>query len=89
MNEDITIKGLWWLAETPEKKIAGEITYGPATGSRLSVFDYFFQGPRFEPFTVWGITAKGKPLSLFNCRTTNFTCISQVCPLPKLHPNWE
>ena len=73
MNEDVTIKGLWWLPNQPEKQLAGEITYGPASGARLSLLDHFFQDANLEGFTVWGMTAKGKPVTLFDCYTKNLT----------------
>lgn len=73
MNEDVTIKGLWWLPSKPEKELSGEITYGLTTGARLSLLDHFFDVAKRDRFTVWGMTAKGKPITLFDCYTRNLT----------------
>ena len=78
MNEETTIKGHWWLSEKPEKQLVGEITYGPTNGAKLSVLGHFLHEdfPSFKDatsvhFTVCGITAGGKLVSLFACRITN------------------
>ena len=73
MNEDITIKGLWWLPDKPEKQLVGEITYGPTSGAQLNLLDYFFKEARGDQFTVWGMTVSGRPVSLFNCHAKNLT----------------
>ena len=73
MKEDTTIKGLWWLPDKPEKQLAGEITYGPVRGARLSLLDHFFGQATLDRFTVWGMTVRGKPVSLFDCHTKNLT----------------
>src|ERR1035437_10235859 len=73
MNDESKIKGLWWLPEKPEKQLVGEITYSPTNGARLSLLDHLFQDATIDRFTVWGLTVGGKPVSLFNCYTTNLT----------------
>src|ERR1043165_3408830 len=73
MNEPITIKGLWWLPAKPEKQLSGEITYGPVNGASLSLLDYFFHDATRDPFTVWGMTVRGKPITLFDCHAKNLT----------------
>ena len=70
---DTKIKGLWWLPGNPEKQLSGEITYGPTSGVQLSLLDHFFKDSTLDSFTVWGMTVRGKPVTLFNCHTKNLT----------------
>lgn len=70
MNEDVTIKGTWWLPEKPDQVITGDITYGPTSGARLSLLGDFPHDKTPKQFTVWGKTAGGKPTTLFDCHNT-------------------
>lgn len=75
MGDTCTTKGYWWLPAAPENRLAGEITYGPATGACLNVQGHFFSGEAIHEhkrgFTVLGTTTNGKLVSLFDCRTLN------------------
>jgi hypothetical protein len=73
MNDPITIKGLWWLPDQPKKQLSGEITYGPVSGAKLSLLDYFFNEATRDSFTVWGMTVRGRPITLFHCHASNLT----------------
>ncbi len=70
---DAKVKGLWWLPEHPEKQLSGEIVCGPAAGAQLSLLGHFFKDATLDTFTVWGMTVRGKPVTLFNCHTKNLT----------------
>jgi len=73
MNNEVTVKGVWWLPEKPERRLAGEITYGSNSGARLSLYDHFFENPMAGGFAVWGMTVKGEDVSLFNCHATSIS----------------
>jgi hypothetical protein len=68
--EKTTIKGLWWLDTRPEKKLQGQITYGPTSGAEVDLFGLFYDAfddkKLLERVTLQGITLKTKPVSLFN-----------------------
>lgn len=68
-----TVKGLWWLPDVPDRQLPGELCYGPTAGAGLNLFEYFFNGPVRDRFTVWGSTVNGAAVTLFNCNTTNMT----------------
>jgi hypothetical protein len=70
---DTKTKGLWWLPDNPEKQLSGDISYGPTSGAQLSLLDHFFKDATLDPFTVWGMTVRGKPVTLFECHTKNLT----------------
>lgn len=68
---DTNLKGEWWLPDTPEIKLKGDIDYGPTKGALLSLHGQLHTG--LTPFTVWGETVNGKIISLFDCHTKNMT----------------
>src|ERR1041385_746225 len=77
MSEEIRIKGTWWSPDRPGQELQGELTYGPTGGAELDLIGHFFETsdnsalPR--PFTVFGTTLRGRPVTLFDCRTRNLT----------------
>lgn len=88
MSETTTIKGTWWLPENPDRKLIGEISYSPVDGAELDLFEHFFDQLSTDRFTVWGITVKGKPVSLFDCHTMNITMHMPGARLGKVSSNF-
>ena len=65
------MKGIWWLTQTPDKQLQGEVTYGPTSGADVDLFghpyDRFDEKKLTDRFTLHGLTFKAKPISLFQC----------------------
>ncbi len=70
-SDDTTTKAICWRSDTPDKRLQGEITYGPASGADVDLFghlyDSFDDQKLTERFTLHGLTFKAKPFSLFRC----------------------
>jgi hypothetical protein len=68
--EKTTIKGVWWLAEQPAKRLQGQVTYGTTSGAEVDLFGLFYDAfddkKLLERVTLQGLTLKTKPVSLFN-----------------------
>ena len=88
MSDLIKAKGVWWLPEKPGKRLSGEITYSPTGGAEIDLYDYFFEELSTEPLTVWGITADGKRVTLFDGYTRNMTMHSSGAKVSKISSNY-
>lgn len=70
LPEKTTIKAICWRADAPDKKLQGELEYGPTSGAELDLFGHLydsFDDKKFlERFTLHGLNFKNKPFSLFN-----------------------
>ena len=66
-----TIKAHWWMAETPNQQLQGEITYGSTSGAEVDVFGHFYDAfddtRRIKRFTLNGLTFNATRISLFDC----------------------
>ncbi|MBI5386170.1 MAG: hypothetical protein HZA90_15980 [Verrucomicrobia bacterium] len=66
-----TVKGIWWLADQPDRRLQGEATYGPICGGEIDLFGHLYESfddrKLAERFTLHGLTFKTKPVSLFEC----------------------
>jgi hypothetical protein len=75
LPKETTIKGIWWLESNPEKRLQGEITYGPTCGAEVDVFGQFYDSfddkKLREQFTLHGLSFKAKPITLFRCYMTH------------------
>lgn len=78
MNEPFAIGGYWWLPETPDRKVAGTLTYRPGEGLELELMGLLagtynppFVVPEFiEPPLIHGISGEGQAITLYNCIQT-------------------
>lgn len=75
MDEEFVLKGQWWLPETPENDVPGELQYRPNSGVMLELQgdlhapkdDHFHPPiPQNAPL-ILGITMNGREISLWNC----------------------
>src|ERR1043166_4875859 len=77
MSKEIRVKGTWWSPDQLGQELPGELTYGPIGGAKLDLFGHFFEtsddSALRRPFTVCGTTVRGRPVTLFDCRTLNLT----------------
>lgn len=71
LAEKTTIKAICWRADAPDKRLQGELEYGPTSGAEADLYghlyDSFDDKKLEERFTLHGQTFKAKPISLFNC----------------------
>jgi hypothetical protein len=75
MEDAFELKGRWWLPESPENEVPGELIYSPDDDVRLELQgdlhapdDGGFHPPIFRNAgLILGITLKGKEVSLLDC----------------------
>ena len=72
---DEKIKGVWWRADAPDKKLQGEITYSPTSGATVDIFGHIYEEfddkTQTKRFTLHGLTLRNKAVSLFDCAVAN------------------
>jgi hypothetical protein len=72
-----TSKSIWWLPDSPEKRLQGEVTFGPVDGAEVDLFGHIYENyddrKLTERFTLHGHTFDMKPISLFQCMITGGT----------------
>ena len=68
--EKTTIKAICWRADAPDKRLQGELEYGPTNGAETDLYghlyDSFDDKKLLERFTLHGLNFKNRPFSLFN-----------------------
>lgn len=74
LSDDFKLKGLWWLPETPERRVPGIVTFDN-DGINLELFGYFqkptssYRDPIWNPKTILG-RAEGSLVTLYQALTT-------------------
>src|SRR5437870_5645114 len=67
-NSETTDQGFWWLPSSPETQLVGTITFAPRSGLKLDLVGSLIAVEKtpvsWGNFNVWGITVRGKPVSL-------------------------
>lgn len=74
MIEQVEIRGLWWLPDKEDNKVAGILNFVPAENLTLELIGSFYND-LFDLFkttnnaidVLWGESSKGKPITLINC----------------------
>jgi len=70
LAEKTTIKAICWREDKPDKRLQGELEYGPTSGANADLYghlyDSFDDKTLLERFTLHGLNFKNKPFSLFN-----------------------
>src|SRR6266581_2206331 len=70
-------QGFWWRPESPETKLVGTAVYGPCEGITLELVGSLTPLENIarlpQRFDVWGLTVKGKPITLFRAYQANTT----------------
>jgi len=76
----ISEQGIWWRPETPTEKFSGTIAYSSCGGLTIELLGSLrgveVANRAVERFDIWGLTASGRPISLFDAfqvKTTLFT----------------
>jgi hypothetical protein len=78
LEETFITKGQWWLPETPDVEVHGELRYTPENGVKLELQGDLhapdnerFHPPAFQDAPlILGITSQGREVSLLNCIQT-------------------
>ena len=75
MENEISLKGDWWLPDTPDHKVRGEAIYVPGEGTTLVLEGHLIEeeNPKFgsskfiNPELILGISTIGKEVTLRKC----------------------
>ena len=76
MENEISLKGEWWLPDTPDHKVRGEAVYVPGEGTTLVLEGHLVkvEGQKFgsvkfiNPDLILGFSTSGKEVTLRKCR---------------------
>lgn len=69
--ETIELDGFWWV-EGKKITAAGKLRYSHELGIKLSLIGHLSEEYNKEHTFIYGITSKGKKITLFNCNYTRF-----------------
>lgn len=73
--EEITLQGVWWLPENPDRAAPGTLTFRDSERPVLnligSLHDRDFSEQAFEPQFVLGLATTGKKVTLYRCLEVN------------------
>ena len=90
MTENVDIKGIWWLPETPECKIAGVLLHEPMGETKLDLIGEFRPNDWLHSFNetkgedvIWGLSSENKEITLF--QNYPFATKNSSCPFPIMH----
>lgn len=75
MENEISLKGEWWLPDTPNRKVRGEAVYVPGEGTTLVLEGHLIkgEGQKFgsvkfiNPDLILGFSTSGKEVTLRKC----------------------
>ena len=67
MLTEVEHEGLWHLAQSPEKSLAGKLTFNPSDGATLALIGSFTEEGPAEPDIILGTTTGGKLVTLYRC----------------------
>ena len=90
MTENVDIKGIWWLPETPYCKIAGVLHHEPMGKTKLDLIGEFRPDDWIHSFNetkgenvIWGVSSDNKEITLF--QNYPFATKNTSCPFPIMH----
>jgi hypothetical protein len=69
MQENLNLKGIWFLPNNPDKGITGLLEYSPDKGAKLQLMGVFedTHHSQHEPEFINGISADGNQITLYKC----------------------
>jgi hypothetical protein len=74
---DLEYEGYWWLPETPDKKVFGQLEISPRDGITLNLYGTLngslHSSEDFTPLLVLGRSTSGKAITLYDCLWTGTT----------------
>jgi ApeA N-terminal domain 1 len=80
MRTQFTHQGVWWLPETPEEQVTGNLTFSPDEGGTLDLIGSLKNERKFgiatAPEIILGLTVSGKPVTLYQCYEKDTTLSS-------------
>lgn len=83
LTSTFSLKGDWFLPDSPDKRLSGEVSYSPEKGVYLELIGAFSKNP-LDPddnnyTTILGIVEGSRKISLFECLHVGRTTVSFVC----------
>lgn len=66
MLESFELDGVWWLPDSSETKVAGQLKINPENYPTLHLNGQFINEENFKPF-ILGFTSNGKKITLHRC----------------------
>ena len=90
MIKNVDIKGIWWLPENPECKIAGMLYHEPLGKTKLDLIGEFRPNDWLHSFNqtkgeevIWGLSSENKDITLL--QNFPFATKNTSCPFPVMH----
>lgn len=90
MIKNVDIKGLWWLPENPEYKVAGMLHHEPMGKTKLDLIGEFRPNDWLHSFNetkgedvIWGLSSENKAITLF--QNFPFATKNSSCPFSVMH----
>lgn len=90
MIKDLDVKGIWWLPDNPECKIAGVLHHEPMGKTKLDLIGEFRPNDWIHSFNetkgenvIWGLSSDNKEITL--CQNYPFATKNSSCPFPIMH----
>lgn len=90
MIKDVDVKGIWWLPDNPECKIAGVLHHEPMGKTKLDIIGEFRPNDWLHSFNetkgedvIWGLSSENKEITLF--QNFPFATKNSSCPFPIMH----
>lgn len=90
MIKDVDVKGIWWLPDNPECKIAGVLHHEPMGKTKLDIIGEFRPNDWLHSFNetkgedvIWGLSSENKEITLF--QNYPFATKNSSCPFPIMH----
>lgn len=90
MIKNVDIKGLWWLPDNPEYKVAGMLHHEPMGKTKLDLIGEFRPNDWLHSFNetkgeevIWGLSSDNKDITLF--QNFPFATKNSSCPFPVMH----
>ncbi|TXJ22614.1 MAG: hypothetical protein E6Q24_20885 [Chitinophagaceae bacterium] len=68
MNQEFIYKGVWFLPNNPEERIAGDFNFSPNSGGTLTLLGWFGEFEDNSPYEIiLGETTNGKIVTCYRC----------------------
>ena len=90
MIKNVDIKGVWWLPENPECKIAGMLYHEPLGKTKLDLIGEFRPNDWLHSFNqtkgeevIWGLSSENNDITLL--QNFPFATKNTSCPFPVMH----
>ncbi len=77
LTDKFEYEGLWWLPDTPDEKMSGNLLFDPDEEATLKLIGSFKNIQNFDTLleyeVIFGISANGKYITLYNCMEIGYS----------------